>query len=132
MPGDAFLKTTVAELETLISANITFGDPVEYGTHAVIPVVSVGFGFGAGEAQGADGDGAGTGAGAGITPVALVVIHREMTGPESVQVLSLKRGSPLAEVIGSLGETVVPVIADALKGYAAGQKEDEDEEETTG
>lgn len=117
MPGDAFLKTTVAELETLISANITFGDPVEYGTHAVIPVVSVGFGFGAG---------------AGITPVALVVIHREMTGPESVQVLSLKRGSPLAEVIGSLGETVVPVIADALKGYAAGQKEDEDEEETTG
>jgi len=127
MSGDAFFKTAVAELEKLISANSTFGEPVEIGAHAVIPVVSLGFGFGGGEARGTGGEGAGTGAGAGITPVALVVVHREMTGPESVQVLSLKRGSPLAEVIGSLGETVVPVIADALKGYRAGTTEEDEE-----
>jgi len=41
-----------------------------------------------------------------------------------VQVLSLKKSSPLAEVIETVGETVLPQVVDAVKSQGKAKQEE--------
>jgi uncharacterized spore protein YtfJ len=121
MAGE-LLKMTVDELDRLISANTVMGDAIDVGDKTIIPVAGFGFGFGSGEGSGqgkgkegeGGGQGAGAGAGAGVKPVAVIIIHKAVPGPEGVRVYSLKKGN-LAEIISTLGEEVLPQIISAIK-----------------
>jgi uncharacterized spore protein YtfJ len=130
MTGE-MLKITTEELDRLISANTIMGDAVDAGDKTIIPVAGFGFGFGSGEGGGTgktenqegSGQGAGAGGGGGVHPVAVIIIHKDVKGPEGVQVLSLKKTSQVSEIISTVGEAVLPQIVGAIK-TRGGKKEE--------
>jgi uncharacterized spore protein YtfJ len=134
MTGE-MLKITTDELEQLINANTVIGDPIDAGDRTIIPVASFGFGFGSGEgggsgkASGGEGSGqaVGAGGGGGVQPVAVIIIHREIEGPEGVQVLSLRKMGPLSELVMTVGESVMPQIVASIKKAVKERKEAEGE-----
>lgn len=130
------LKITTEELDQLISANTIMGDAVDAGDKTIIPVAGFGFGFGSGECGGSGktekqegcGEGAGAGAGGGVQPVAVIIIHKDVKGPEGVQVLSFKKTSQVSEIISTVGEAVLPQIVGAIKTRGGKKKEEEGKE----
>ena len=90
MSDEQMLKDMAAELKEFLSAKNVMGTPVDFGDKLVVPVTRYGFGFGAGGNTTKDGSGQGAGGGGGIEPVALVILHMDVLGPEGVQVMSLK------------------------------------------
>ncbi|MDD1716048.1 MAG: sporulation protein [Methanolinea sp.] len=110
------LRTTADELDRLLSPAHIMGEAVDLGDKAVIPVAEFGFGFGAGTASGKDScNGFGSGGGGGISPVALVIVHKDVRGPEGIQVLSLRKDNPVAQVISALSESLAPQVIAAIK-----------------
>lgn len=130
MSGEELLKTTVDELEKLVSTKNIIGDPITMGERIVVPVASYGFGFGGGYAKGCDamkGDGAGSGAGAGIKPIALIIIDSTVKGPDGIQVHMLNKKTEVSELISTISTSLVPQIIEAIKG----RKEKKESTETT-
>jgi len=131
MSSETLIKELSAELKDFLSAQNVMGSPIDFGEKTAIPVARYGFGFGAGSGQGKDGGGDGAGAGGGIEPVALIVLHKNISGPEGGQVMSLKKDSAVAQVISALSESLAPQIIEAFKivnaqkGQAAPDKKDE-------
>jgi len=116
MSGEKMLKETAAELKEFLASKNVMGTPVDFGDKALIPIARYGFGFGAGGGQGEKGAGCeGGGAGGGIEPVALVILHKDVKGPEGVQVLSVKKDSTVAQVVSILSETLAPQVIEAIK-----------------
>ena len=109
------LKGTALELEKILQSRNVMGPAIEIGDKAVIPVTRFGFGFGAGGGSGEKGS-SGGGGGGGIEPVAIVVVHKDIRGTEGIRVLSLNRGSPVAQVIEALSESLAPQVIDAIRG----------------
>jgi uncharacterized spore protein YtfJ len=126
MTGDELLKQTADEVSCLLSPAQVIGTPLEIGDKVVIPLVHYGFGFGAGSGQGREkGEGgSGAGGGGGISPVALVIVHKDIQGPEGIQVMSLRKQSALAQVISNLTESLAPQVIDAVKEMAGRKKEE--------
>lgn len=107
--GD-LIKTTLEEIEKILTSKTVVGEPVTIEGKAVIPLVSVGFGFGAGGGRGKgkdkdteEGFGGGTGGGGGIKPVALLIIDKDGVRVESVL-------SGRAKFMEKLGETIPQVV----------------------
>ena len=115
MSTEEVLREAANELNKLISAERIMGEPIDLGDKKVIPVTRFGIGFGAGSGKGKDGDGAGAGGGGGIEPLALLVAHKEIKGAEGVQVFSLKKENPVAQVITALSESLVPQVIELIK-----------------
>jgi uncharacterized spore protein YtfJ len=113
------LKTSLEELERVLSTKTVVGEPIVVEGNTLIPLISIGFGFGAGGGSGKskkgaeEGKGSGTGGGGGIRPVALVIVNKE-----GVRVEPIKSG--MASVFEHLGETI---------GKAMQEKEKEKESE---
>jgi len=120
------MKETASELERILASKNVMGTPVEIADKAVIPVARFGFGFGAGGGQGKMGGGEGGGAGGGLDPVALIIVHKEMSGPEGIQVLSLKRNA-VAQIIESLSESLAPQVIEAIRAMGVAEKEEKAE-----
>ena len=128
MSGEEIIRTTAGELASLLTADAIMGEAIDTGDKVIIPVAGFGFGFGAGEANSAkEGEGGGGGAGGGVTPEAIIVIHKTITGPDGIQVLSFKKTNPISEVISTLGETVIPHVADLIKSRTGEEKKAEKE-----
>ena len=108
------LRETASELEKMIASKNVIGTPVEIGDKTVITLSRYGFGFGAGGAHMNKAGGEGGGAGGGIEPIALIVIHKDVSGPEGIKVLSL-RWNPFAQVVETLSESLAPQIVEAIK-----------------
>ena len=78
------VKTTLGEIEKVLSTRTVVGEPITVEGATLIPLISVGFGFGAGGGQGrgeakqkGEGAGGGTGGGAWIRPKAVIIIDKE-------------------------------------------------------
>jgi uncharacterized spore protein YtfJ len=126
MPGVEMLKTTTDELDRLLSPEHVMGNAVDLGDKVVIPVAEFGFGFGAGSGSGKDGaGGSGSGGGGGISPVALVIVHKDVRGAEGIQVLSLRKDNPVAQVISALSESLAPQVIEAIRSMRARKTTDE-------
>jgi uncharacterized spore protein YtfJ len=99
-------KTTMGEIERLLTAKTVIGEPISVDGTTLIPLVSFGFGFGAGGGQGksdktGEGDGGGTGGGGGMQPVAVIIVSKD-----GVKVQPTKPGATgmvekIAEAIGN-------------------------------
>lgn len=103
---ESLLKSTLAEVERLLSSRTVVGDPITVEGYTVIPLVAVGFGFGAGGGSGKDpktvsmeGLGAGSGGGGGVKPVAVII-----AGKEGVRVEPIRKGA--TAVVETVGEAV--------------------------
>jgi len=100
------VKTTLGEIEKMLSTKTVVGEPMTIEGNTLIPLISVGFGFGAGGGSGAgmakqkgEGAGAGTAGGAGVKPVAVIIINKE-----GVKVEPIMGG--MATAIERVGEAV--------------------------
>jgi uncharacterized spore protein YtfJ len=116
MPENSNFNTVFDNIKTMVSSNTLVSDPIEIGDRAIYTISSVGFGFGGAEGNKEKGEksGSGAGAGAGISPVAVMVIHKNISGPEGVQIFSLEKKGNIAEVISTVAESI-PTIVGALK-----------------
>jgi uncharacterized spore protein YtfJ len=126
------LQLTVDQLARTLCASTILGAPIEAGERVIIPIAEFGFGFAAGEGSGGDkmgsqGGGAGTGGGGGISAVGLVIIHKDISGPEGIQVISVKKKSEIAEIITTIGETVGPHVSKAIEKGSEMMKERREE-----
>ena len=78
------VKTTLGEIEKVLSTRTVVGEPISIQDVTLIPLISIGFGFGAGGGEGkgearqkGEGSGGGTGGGAWVRPKAVVIIDKE-------------------------------------------------------
>lgn len=108
---DAILE----HLRTMVSSDILVSNPIVSGERSIFTISSVGFGFGGGEGKAEDGAGAGGGAGAGVTPVAVMVIHQDIPGPEGIQIFTLGKKGEVAQAISTAAESL-PSVIEAIRG----------------
>ncbi len=108
---ETLLKTTLGELERLLTTRTVVGDPIKVDGGTVIPLVSVGFGFGAGggsgkEAKTISGEafGGGSGGGGGVKPVAIIIID----GKGGICVEPVRKGA--ATMVEKVGEAVSRIV----------------------
>jgi uncharacterized spore protein YtfJ len=112
---EKLLKTTVDELDRLLTAKNVLGDPIDRDGVTVIPLVSFGFGAGGSAAGGAQ-DTGGSGAGGGVKPVAAIILDKNGARIESVQDAT----TSLAHVIADAASHMV----DRRAARKAGRTED--------
>ena len=100
------VRTTLGEIEKVLSTKTVVGEPITAGEIIMIPLISAGFGFGAGGGEGkgestqkGEGAGGGTGGGAFVRPVAVVIVDKQGVRIEPIM------GS-MATAIERLGETI--------------------------
>jgi uncharacterized spore protein YtfJ len=86
------VKTTLGEIEKVISTKTVVGEPITAEGKTIIPLISIGFGFGGGGGSGkgeaqrsGEGTGGGTGGGAWVRPVAVIIIDKEGARVEPVR-----------------------------------------------
>jgi uncharacterized spore protein YtfJ len=104
------IKTTLGEIEKVLSTKTVVGEPLTIEGTTLIPLISAGFGFGAGGGSGkgetkqkGEGTGGGAGGGAWVKPVAVIIVSKEGVKIEPIM------GS-LAGAIEKLGETIPQMI----------------------
>jgi uncharacterized spore protein YtfJ len=109
------VKTTLGEVEKLLTTRTVVGEPITVEGATIIPLVSIGFGFGAGGGEGrgeakqkGEGAGGGTGGGAWVKPVAMVIVTKE-----GVRIETIKGG--LATAIEKVGETIPNMMEKCLE-----------------
>ena len=104
------VKTTLQEIEKVLSARTVVGEPKTIEGVTIVPLISVGFGFGAGGGEGkaetkqkGEGAGGGAGGGAWVRPRAIIIIDKSGIRIEPVM------GS-FAFAMEKLGETIPRVV----------------------
>jgi len=131
MTGEEMLRTTAGELDRLLSPDHVVGSSLDLGDRLMIPVVEYGFGLGAGEGKGSGGSGGGgSGGGGGISPVALVILEKQVKGPEGIRIFTLRKEGPIAQAVSVLSEKLAPRVIEAVKAMAAERSRGKETEET--
>ena len=104
------VKTTVQEIEKVLSTRTVFGEPQVIGETTLIPLISVGFCFGSGGGEGksdsnqkGEGSGGGAGGGAWVRPKAVIIIDKSGVRIEPIM------GS-LGHIIEKMGETLPRMV----------------------
>ena len=107
---DSLVKTTLGEIEKVLSTKTVVGEPITIQGATLIPLISVGFGFGAaggsgrGEAkQKGEGAGGGTAGGAWVKPIAVVIVDKQ-----GIRIEPIRGG--LTTAIEKIGETIPQMI----------------------
>jgi uncharacterized spore protein YtfJ len=126
LTSQEMLKETASNLEKLFANKNVIGTPVDLGDKTMITLSRYGFGFGAGGAHMNQTGGEGGGAGGGIEPIALIIVHKDISGPEGIKVISL-RWNPFAQVCETLSENLAPQIVEALRVMTGHEKKEKDE-----
>lgn len=108
---ESLLKTTLAEIERLLSTRTVVGDPIMVEGNTVIPLVSIGFGFGAGGGSGkeekkvsGEAFGGGSGGGGGVKPVAVIIANKDGVRVEAVRKGAFTVAEKLGEALGKMAE----------------------------
>ncbi|WP_295722548.1 GerW family sporulation protein [uncultured Methanobrevibacter sp.] len=110
MSNEETIKTTLNELNKLISSNSIIGDPIETEDKILIPVVKMGFGFGTGGAK----DLEATGAGGGVEPISMVVVSKGLEGTEGIRVLDIKKEDSLNKSLSNLSLIITDLISNFI------------------
>ena len=128
------IKTTVEEIRKVLNIENVIGEVIETDDKTLIPITRMGMGFGAGMGEGkggsesqGSGEGAGAAAGgaAGIEPIAMIVVFKNVKGPEGVKVLTLS-GNPIAQALGEIGSAAMEMVKD-MKHKKQGKEEEKKE-----
>ena len=123
---ERLIKTTMGEVQKVLSSNTVVGEPITISGTTIIPLLSVGFGIGAGGASGkaddkesgeSPGSGSGSAGGAGAKPIAVIIIDKN-----GARIEPIKGG--IASVLEKLVETVPDVIEKVAEKWGEGKKEE--------
>lgn len=121
---DKLIKTTLGEVEKVLSSKTVVGEPIHIGETTLIPLFSIGFGFGAGggsskgeEKQSGQGSGSAAGGGAGVRPIAVIIIDKDGTRIEPIK-------GAMAAALEKLTESV-PDVIEKVTGKLGEKKKEE-------
>lgn len=104
------VKTTVDELLKVLATDNVIGETMEIGNKVIIPITKVGLMFGTGAGIGTMEGQKGSGGGAGIEPQSVLVIFKDIEGPEGVQILSVAGMGPLSKIATDIGHAAKQMI----------------------
>ncbi len=117
------VKTTLGEIEKVLSTRTVVGEPITIQDVTLIPLISVGFGFGAagGEGRGeakqkGEGSGGGTGGGAWVRPKAVIIIDKGGVRIEPIM------GS-ISYAIEKVGERIPQMVEKCIEKWEERKKE---------
>ncbi|WP_069592947.1 GerW family sporulation protein [Methanosphaera sp. WGK6] len=131
MDLDSSLDKTLTQIQNVMNANSIIGDPITTKDKTIIPIskVALGFGIGLGKNEGkTETEMGGAGGGGSIDPVAFVVIHHNIPGPNGVEILPIEgTGTPLGDLLVDVGK----VIFDLIGNQGMGMSGEEVPEENT-
>ena len=113
MATDDAVKAAIDELYKSLSIDRIIGEPIELGDKIIFPITKMGIVFGTGLHHGTRDYCAGgrAGGGGGIFPVAVVIIFKDVKGPEGIRVMPLTVPSAQFELAESLGQIVSSAIS---------------------
>lgn len=102
------IKITVDELLRVLATDNVIGETMEIDGKVIIPITKIGLAFGTGGASGSmmrnqETKGSGAGGGAAMEAKAIVVVHKGMEGPESVQVITIGAAATLSNLMAKAG-----------------------------
>ncbi|MEN4006955.1 MAG: spore germination protein GerW family protein [Methanobacteriaceae archaeon] len=131
------VKTIVDELLKVLATDNVIGETIEIGDKVIIPITKVGLMFGTGAGGDMKESGSGAGGGAGIEPQSVVVVFKDIEGPEGVQILSVAGMGPLSKIATDIGYAAKQMIEKEggpgemmKKGMEMAGKKKEGEEES--
>ena len=106
---EQLIKTTLTEIERILSTKAVVGEPMTVEGNTIIPLVSLGFGFGGGGGTGGgkdkgEGSGTGTGGGGGVRPLGVIVINADGVKIEPIRGASAAMVEAVAEGITRIME----------------------------
>jgi uncharacterized spore protein YtfJ len=111
------VKATVDELLKAVSTKNVISEPYEVGDKVIITITKIGLGFGTGkgESKGSAMGGAGQGVGGavGVTPIALIVINKNISGLGGVEVKSLAPPSGIGKAIGDIASSIIQGMSES-------------------
>jgi uncharacterized spore protein YtfJ len=112
------VKTTLSQIEKVLSSKTVVGEPITVGETTLIPLLSVGFGFGAGGGGKSDDKqlGGGTGGAGGMKPIAIIVVDKDGVRIEPIK-------SSVAAAIEKLGEKMPGVVEKIADKWGEKKKE---------
>ena len=121
---ESITKTTLGEIEKVLSSRTIVGDPVTLDGRTIVPLISVAFGFGAGGGSGSregqrkgEGEGGGTGGGALMRPVAVIISDKDGIRVEPVV-------GGMAGAVEKIFESFPNLIEKAIDKWAEKKKEE--------
>ncbi|MGV8143468.1 MAG: GerW family sporulation protein [Methanothermobacter sp.] len=124
------IKTTVEEIRKVLNIENVIGEVIETDDKTLIPITKMGMGFGAGMAEGKQesngGSGSGAAGAAGIEPIAMIVVFKNVEGPEGVKVLTLS-SNPVAQAMGELGSAAMETVKGLTQKHKKEEKKEEEE-----
>ena len=132
------IKTTVEEIRKVLNIENVIGEVIETNDKTLIPITKMGMGFGAGMGEGkgdtdsqgkGSGSLAGAGGAAGIEPIAMIVVFKNVEGPEGVKVLTLS-GNPVAQALGELGTAAMDIARTGVNEMKKSGKDKKMKEKT--
>jgi len=104
-------RTTIQELQKVLSANNIIGAPVEMEDKIIVPITKMGMGFGTGSSHEGDkniaGTSGGAGGGVGVFPVAVVIVLKGVCGHEGVRVIPMGTPNPLNQSLGEIASAIM-------------------------
>ncbi|MGF7119572.1 GerW family sporulation protein [Methanobacterium oryzae] len=101
------IKTTVDELLRVLATDNVIGETIEIDDKVIVPITRIGLAFGTGGGSGGmmrgqEQKGHGAGGGAAMETKAVVVVHKGMKGPESVEVITIGAAATLSHVMAQM------------------------------
>ncbi len=112
---ESLTKTTLEEIERVLTTRTVVGEPITIEGRTLIPLICVGFGFGAGGGSGkgeakqkGEGEAGGTAGGAWVKPIAVIILDKD-----GVRIEPIRGG--LATTIDKLGETIPQMIEKCME-----------------
>ena len=123
MATDDAVKAAIDELYKSLSIDRIIGEPIDMGDKVILPIARMGIILGAGlnlKAQKNCTDGR-AGGGFGVYPVSVVIIFKEIKGPEGIRVMPITTLHPQIELAESLGQMASAVMSRLMVGEAASE-----------
>ncbi|MBE6486608.1 MAG: hypothetical protein E7Z85_07200 [Methanosphaera stadtmanae] len=116
MDLDNSIEKTLSEIQKVMNTNSIVGTPIEANDKIIIPIskTALGFGVGVGTNNGTSETGiGGTGGGGSIDPVALLIVYKDIPGPNGVELVQINKDDSLEGLLSGISKVVMGVINNA-------------------
>ena len=99
-----------------MNTNSIVGTPIDADDKLIIPIskTSLGFGVGVADNKGTNETGiGGTGGGGSIDPVALLIVYKNIPGPNGVELVQINKDDSLEGLLSGVSKVVMGVLNNA-------------------
>ena len=113
---DNSIEKTLSEIQKVMNTNSIVGTPIEANDKIIIPIskTALGFGVGVGNNNGTSETGiGGTGGGGSIDPVALLIVYKNIPGPNGVELVQINKDDSLEGLLSGISKVVMGVLNNA-------------------